>query len=389
MNAIWRLVWRLFSWGQTPNAALTAARFLFLNYETPLGHAALATATFAAIKARRPEAYIAVAASGLTANLFRASALIDELITTPHAITHTGDAVGFFLNHIYPRRKDFDYVMTDGGNERTRIALLALASGVRRRIGLSLKPELFHTGLFYDRSLSNIANNMRLLEAIGLGGAPVEPAIHFTSDDLTKVEAILAESPTAAGPRIAVIASSSKGHPNEWFDDRWADLSRGLQSQLNAQIVFLGAKGDAPQIERIRAAAAVPTLSAAGRTDLPQLAALIAISDVVVTIDTGGLHVARAVNAPAVVLANAAQPDNWWLPPKTDPRFRILRHGDVPCALCLKFACATRECMQESTVDMVEQAVIDHLAAFPASVEARAKRAAARTNDRTPILTCP
>jgi hypothetical protein len=61
----------------------------------------------------------------------------------------------------------------------------------------------------------------------------------------------------------------------------------------------------------------------------------------------------------------------------------------VPCALCLKFACATRECMQESTVDMVEQAVIDHLAAFPASVEARAKRAAARTNDRTPILTCP
>jgi ADP-heptose:LPS heptosyltransferase len=373
----------LLSRGKTPPAADTAARFLFLNYETPVGHAALATATFAALKARRPDARIAVAAHGVTANLLRASALVDELIVTPHAIADTGKAIGFFLRRVRPRRKDFDYVITDGGNERTRVALLALASGVRRRVGLTLKPELFHTGLKYDRGVGNLANNMRLLDAVGLGGAPAEPAIHFTPADLGTVEALLARAPPAAGPRIAVVLSSSKGHPNEWFDESWVELCKRLTSRLDAQLVFVGAKGDAPRIEALQAQVDAPTFCAAGLTDLPQLAALLALCDLVVTIDTGGLHVARAVDAPAVVLANAAQPDHWWLPPRTDPRFRILRHGHVPCALCLKFACATRECMQESTVDMVEQAAIDHLAAHPPSPEARAQRAAARLSGRS------
>ena len=371
------------------SAAQTAGRFLFLNYETALGHAALATAAFAAIKARRPDAYIAVAGSGLTANLLRASALVDELIVTPHAVTDTGGAIGHMLRRVRPRSRDFDYVVTDGGNERTRIALLALASGVRRRIGLSLQPGLFHIGLTYDRTLSNIDNTLRLLDAIGLSGAAAEPAVHFAPEDLAKAQAILAEAPEASGPRIALVISSSKGHPNEWFDTRWIELCRRLRVRLDAKIVFVGAKGDASRIDGIRDAADVAALSAAGRTDLPQLAALLAISDLVVTIDTGALHVARAVNAPSVVLANAAQPDHWWLPPGSDRRFRILRHGHVPCALCLKFACATRECMQESTVDMVEQAVIEHLAAFAPSAAARAGRAAARTNAKPPILTVP
>ncbi len=277
-------------------------------------------------------------------------------------------------------------MVTDGGNERTRVALLALASGVRRRVGLTLRPRLFHIGLRYDRGLSNIANNMRLLDAVGLPCDLAEPAIHFTSEDLAKVEGILTEAPHVSGPRIAMVVSSSKSHPNEWFDDRWAELCLRLTNKLDAQIVFVGAKGDRPQLEALRAAIGAPSFSAAGRTDVPQLAALLALSDLVVSIDTGGLHVARAVDAPTVALANAAQPDHWWLPPKSDARFRILRHGHVPCALCLKFHCATRECMQESTVDMVEAAVIDHLAKFPPTADARANRAAARISDRTPAI---
>jgi ADP-heptose:LPS heptosyltransferase len=363
-------------------AGPSGPRFLFLNYETALGHAVVATTTFAALKARRPDAYIAVAACGLTANLLRASPLVDELIVTPHALTDTRRALSFFLRHIYPRRKAFDYVATVGGNERSRVALLALASGVSRRVGLTLRPELYTAGLLYDRSLSNITNNMRVLDAAGLPSDPAEPAVHFTASDLAAVQTLLAEAPNAQGPRIAVVAASSKGHPNEWFDERWAELVRRLAENLGAQIVFTGAKGDAAQIDAIRQAAGVATFSAAGRTDLPQLAALMALSDLVVSIDTGGLHVARAVNAPSVVLANAAQPDHWWLPPKDDERFHILRHGHVPCALCLKFACATRECMQESTVDQVERAVIEHLAAHPPSSQARARRTEARTYDR-------
>ena len=146
-----------------PQAPVQSARFLFLNYEVALGYAVLATATFAALKAVRPDAFIAVAASGTTADLLRASPLLDELIITPHAAFDTIRAIGFFHKHVYPRRQDFDYVATDGGNERPRAALMALLSGVRHRIGITLAPELFHAGLQYDYAIGIIANHMRLL----------------------------------------------------------------------------------------------------------------------------------------------------------------------------------------------------------------------------------
>ena len=75
---------RILGRGGAPPASATRARFLFLNYELPLGYAVLATTTFAAIKAARPDAYIAVVASGISANILRASALVDEVIVTPY-----------------------------------------------------------------------------------------------------------------------------------------------------------------------------------------------------------------------------------------------------------------------------------------------------------------
>jgi ADP-heptose:LPS heptosyltransferase len=212
---------------------------------------------------------------------------------------------------------------------------------------------------------------------VGLTGEPGGPAIHFSGADLARVQALLDEAPSATGPRIAVVARTSNSHPNEWFDDRWIELCGRLIARLGARLVFVGAEADRPDIDRIRAVLPGPSLSAAGRTDIPQLAALMASCDLVVSIDTGGLHVARAVNAPAVVLGHSATPKHFWLP-LDQPLYRILLHDHVPCALCHRFTCATRECMQESTVDMVEAAVRDQLAAFPPSAQARADRVAAR-----------
>jgi ADP-heptose:LPS heptosyltransferase len=386
MNFSSRFIRSLLSAAEVPPATQTGARFLFLNYERALGYAALATATFAALKQRRPDARIAVAACGLTANLLRDSPFVDELIVTPHAITATPRAMAFFLTRIHPRRREFDYVVADAANPRTRISLLALASGVARRVGFSLQPALFHRPLAFDRRLGNIANNLRVLDAVGLPGPPTEPQIHFAPADLAKAQALLSQAPESLpAPRIAMVTQVSGAHPNQWFDDRWAELSRRLTQKLGAQLIFVGTAADTVAIDALRGKLSVPSYSVAGRTDIPQVAAVLALCDLVVTIDTGTLHVARAVAAPCVVIGHAATPKHSWLP-LGDPRYRILLHDEVPCAGCLKHFCATRECMQENTVDLVEAAILAQLAAFPPSRDARAERAAARTSRRQPVL---
>lgn len=357
-----------------------APRFLLLQYEIPLGTAAIGTALPAAIKARRPDAWITVAAAGLPANVLKSSPYVDELIVTPHPLKAFPAALRFFLMRVWPRRRQFDYVLADSGNQRSKTSLLAIASGVRRRVGFAVRPRLFHTGLTIDPALSNIDNSLKVLDAVGLPGPAQGPAIHFSPADLGKAEALIAEGGVGRGPVIAMVTQTSKGHPNAWFDDRWIDLSRRLIDALNARLIFIGAKADQPAIDAIRQGVKAPTLSVAGRTDIPELAALMSQCDLVVSIDTGGLHVARGVNAPTVVLGHSATPKHQWLP-LDQPLFRILLHDHVPCALCRKPSCATRECMQESTVDMVEQAIADQLAAYPPSPKAHAARAAARTFD--------
>ncbi len=365
------------AWGRPPPLPPTAGgpRFLFLQYEKPLGTMAISTATFAALKQHWPAAHIAVATAGSAASLFGACPAVDEVIQTPHGLDRFAAALGFFLKHIRPRRGQFDYVVADGGNQRTKIALLAAASGVRCRIGLTATPDLFHVPLAFDASLSNIENNLRTLGALGRPAGPAEPLIGFRRTDLERVSELLGADSRA--PRIAVATQTSKGHPNAWFTDRFIDLSGRLIEQLDARLIFLGAKGDQADIDAMRAMIGAPTLSAAGRTDLPGLAALLSQCDLVITLDTGTLHVARGVDAPTVVLANSAQPANLWLPLGIE-RHLILRKDYVPCALCMRLHCATRECMQEISVSEVVESARVQLNRFPPSASARAERANAR-----------
>ena len=53
------------------------------------------------------------------------------------------------------------------GNERTAIAIAAWKGNAPKRVGFTLAPELFRASLVFDPARSQIANNLRLIEALG------------------------------------------------------------------------------------------------------------------------------------------------------------------------------------------------------------------------------
>src|SRR5579859_6339862 len=120
-----------------------------------------------------------------------------------------------------------------------------------------------------------------------------------------------------------------------------------------------------------------PAYSAAGRTDIPRLAALLGLCDLLVTLDTGTMHVGRAVGVPMVVIAPAKNPAHEWLP-IGKKHIRILMRKDIPCARCGKTYCATRECMDEIGVPEVVEAIKAHLTEFPPSATERWRRISRR-----------
>jgi lipopolysaccharide heptosyltransferase II len=137
----------------------------------------------------------------------------------------------------------------------------------------------------------------------------------------------------AAVPWIVVhpgASAPSRRYPAELF----AAAVRRLGSEDGLRVVFTGSAEETPLVETIRAAAGVPSVSLAGRLDLAELAALLARAPLLVSNNTGPVHVAAAVGTPVVDLYALTNPQHtpWGVP------HRVLFH-DVACKYCYRSVC--------------------------------------------------
>lgn len=296
--------------------------FLFLQYEAALGTVIHATPVFEALRAVVPDAHIVVACAAPTVfEVLRHSPFIDRIVKTPDPYAHLF-AAAVTLRRDVAAAAGPRAIITTAGSARIRVALLGmLAGGIR--IGFTSAPKLYAASLAYDPSQSQIANNLRVVDALGHAARPCEPSVFFTAEDLAAARRLLSESGIGdAKPRAILITQVSGGHPKQWRADRFIAVCEQLRKRHGAAIIFVGTGSEAAGIERIREHIQGPSASLAGRTSIPVLSALLCLCDLAVSLDTGPMHIARAATLPLVVIAPALQgvasPAIEWLPLNRD-----------------------------------------------------------------------
>ena len=107
-------------------------------------------------------------------------------------------------------------------------------------------------------------------------------------------------------PRIALNVGASRTY-KRWPADRWASVARALAA-LGLEVTFVGDKNDAALVAQIVPSLAAGYVDLAGRTTLRELASVLAACDLLVTADTGPMHIAVAVGTPVVALFGATDP---------------------------------------------------------------------------------
>ena len=95
------------------------------------------------------------------------------------------------------------------------------------------------------------------------------------------------------------------------------------------------------------------SVNLAGETSVKFLAALYNKADVVISTDTGPMHIAAAVDTPVVALFGPTAP---WRTGPFGEKHTVIR-GDLHCSPCLKRQCETKDCMKQITVEQVLEAV--------------------------------
>lgn len=315
--------------GQTPLSQVQ--NFIVFQHASALGTAIHATPPFAGLKHAIPTARLAVVASGFSLDALRNNPNIDTLIATPSPLKDLKSSVRS-LRHQFPFQKESFVTLTPMGNERTLIALQALLGGASERVGFTVEPGLFRVPMTFDSSKSQIANNLRLIEALGHTAAHFEPKIFFSEQDAVFARELLSSAGIGEGQPVAVfVTQTSVTQRKSWRPERFREAAIFLKERYGAHILFVGTASEAAAIDELRSGFPFPTTSAAGKTNLAQLTALMSLCTVGLTLDTGPLHIGRAAGLPMVVVAPAWSPPIEWLPVDND-RYRILKNADMPSA---------------------------------------------------------
>jgi hypothetical protein len=146
------------------------SNFLLLQYPLALCTAIHATPLIAAIHATIPGARVSAAASGVALEVLRNNPGLETLIPTPSPLQELLPAANA-IRRAKPFGREPYAVLLTTGNEGSRIILAAVLSGSPTRVGFTFVPELAAAHLHVDPRLSQIANNLRILEVLGHGPA--------------------------------------------------------------------------------------------------------------------------------------------------------------------------------------------------------------------------
>jgi ADP-heptose:LPS heptosyltransferase len=349
---------RGFGAGRSGERELSRFRnFLLLQHARALGTVVHATPLIPALREAMPDCRIAVAASGFALEVLRNNPGIERLIETPSPLNDWRAAARVLRRENPFRAGDF-VLLTPVGNDRTKIALQTLFVGAGARVGFTQVPALYRAAFEFDYTKSQIENNLAILPALGHPVRHFEPEMFFTAADVEWAKRALLESGARAGQVVAAfVTQTSVTQRKGWRKERFQAAAKFLIERHGAHIVFVGTESEAAAIDDLRGGIAGVTSSFAGKTNLLQMAALLSLCDVGLTLDTGTMHVGRTVGLPMAILAPAWSPPLEWLP-MNNPRYRILKNAEME-------VCPLDYVIDEVSVDEVTGALEGLLEEFP------------------------
>lgn len=140
------------------------------------------------------------------------------------------------------------------------------------------------------------------------------------------------------------------GEAKRWFADRYARVADALVKQYQARIVIFGSARDRRTAEEVAAKMDQPTVMLAGRTTLGELMGLLEECSLLITNDSGPMHLAAALDVPQLAIFGSTSET------ATGPlsrRATVLKHP-VDCSPCFLRQCPTDfRCMERISVEQV------------------------------------
>ncbi|MBU8934262.1 MAG: lipopolysaccharide heptosyltransferase II [candidate division Zixibacteria bacterium] len=170
------------------------------------------------------------------------------------------------------------------------------------------------------------------------------PKLLLNDKDMEQAAILLQRFGLAEDVPFAAIAFRAVAESRRWGRDNYVELIKRLITQYELKVVLIGSTVDHEEGNAIAEATSTKeVVNLAGKTDLREVAAILAGCAVFVGNDSGPAHLAAAVEAPIVVLSGADDPRSTT---PLSPLKRLVFREELDCISCVKNRCPLKDSMQ-------------------------------------------
>jgi heptosyltransferase-2 len=209
-------------------------------------------------------------------------------------------------------------------------------------------------------SAHQIHEYLHLIATLGANPAPLAPHLFVAQAEIetAKKKFGLAD---IAQPIFGLNPGAEYGPAKRWPVEKFIAAAREIQQRTNCVWLIFGGRGDVELARRIESEIRNPKSeirNLAGQTLLRELMALLKSCRVLLTNDTGPMHVAAALGTPVVVPFGSTSPELTGPGLPGEPRHKLIK-SDAPCSPCFLRECPIDfRCMNGITVERVVAAVL-------------------------------
>jgi lipopolysaccharide heptosyltransferase II len=311
-----------------------------------LGDAVMSVPAVRAIKNGRPDVHVTIAAPEKIAPMWKLIPEVDAIIPLPD-----GSLVS--VVRLLREQTPFDVAILFPNS--LRVALESWLSGIPRRVG--------YRGHWRSWFVNQIIREPRK------PGPPEHHSLHFlriarecgAETGNTQKPTLNAQRSTlnAQPLKIGLCPGAEYGPAKRWLPERFAEVVAKITAQSSAQWILLGTKKDAAIGEQIAAAIGDQCVNRIGQTTLEQLIDELRLCRLLLTNDTGTMHLAALLGVPVVAVFGSTEPR---LTGPLGNGHIVLRHH-VECSPCFLRECPIDfRCMKAVSADEVASAVLSMLA---------------------------
>lgn len=320
-----------------------------------LGDAIFSSPLIRAVREAFPASYMACIVPPRCKEILEANTRINELIIFDENGPEKS-LLGKIKFALKLRKRGFDIAFILH-RSLTR-ALITYIGGIRIRVGYDTKGRGFLLTKklsLPENELHRVEHFLRLAKAMGIGTSKKDYEFFITEPDRKKAGRILESEGLTEKDDIVAVNPGGNWDPKRWPVGNFAELADRLIERYGVKVLITGAEKDRNLAEGIMRNMNNRPISLCGRTSLRELASIFERAKLVVSGDSGPMHIAVSVGTNVVALFGPTSADITG--PYGSGNYTVIRK-DIGCnAPCYDLSCKDNRCMKAVTVDDVIGAI--------------------------------